>query len=388
MSQPLPSTSSGGKAVKDRKRRLSDPAPYRKPPKSQAMPTTRRSPPRTREPSPPEVEILPPGEVLKELALLRKSIEAKFVESAERTDGVKAEILSKLESNDQAVSELQLSVADVTLSVDRNERSIQEVRAEVERREVELPSRVREIVNEALNKNRQALAGIRPRALGGASGNNESAGVSPPLAASVGVGKDGAYSLARRSLRLWPVSKEGNLKERTIEFLVNELLLDQQYAASLDFDVKRVGRRNGSEAAAGAVKDEVLVAFSSARERDDVRSYAKNLERKGRGLRLEVPEHLWPSFRLLQNLGYELKLKNPALKRNVLFDDLTSDLKMDVSFGSDEWKTITPEEARKTLAKCRPSRAAGRPQMSSNELENRLGTNADESVDMQDEREF
>ena len=379
MSEAQPTTS-GGKIGRDKRRRSSDPpVPYKKPTR-QSMPTTRRSPARARDPSPPETEA--PGDVLKELILLRRSIETKFLESAAKADNTKAEILSKLESNDQAVSELQLSVADVTLSVDRNQRSIQEVRAEVERSEVQLPGRVREIVNEALN--RQSTAGVRPRALG-SPGPLDRILSSAPAALPPAGGRDEAFSTARRSFRLWPVSREGDLKERTLEFMVNELLLDQQYATSLEFTVKRVGRRRAGDAPAGAVRDEVLLTFATCRKRDDVRSYARNLERKGRGLRLEVPEHLWPSFRLLQNLAYELKLKNPELKRNILFDDLAANLKMDVCFVADEWRTITPKEAKLTLAKCRPAKS-GRDNMTSSELEGLLSGTGEER--MEEEREF
>ena len=205
------------------------------------------------------------------------------------------------------------------------------MRAEVERREVELPGKVKAIVQDALDRNRarHPSPGLRHRPLRSPP-NNGPAVSSHPIG-----GDDSAYLLARRSLRLWPVSREGDLDTRTREFLVNELLLDQQYAASLTFTVKRTagpGRARDKEATAAArVKDEVLVAFENIRERDDVRSHAKNLEKKGRGLRLEVPDSLWPSFRVLQNLGYELKQKNPALRRNVLFDDTARDLKLDFS---------------------------------------------------------
>ena len=359
-----PSEPSGaGKASRDKKRRTSDPLPYKRPSKTATMPTTRRSPAR-REESP--AALPQPADVLRELALLRQSIDTQFADSAKKVDNLKGEIISKLDANDKAVSELQVSVADVTLSVDQNSRAIHEVRAEVERREIELPARVRDIVNEALGVARAAnLPGVRPRALGTTSSVAATPSTSAPK------DKDAAYTLARRSFRLWPVSREGSLRERTVEFLVNELRLDQQYAADLLFDVKRVGRQRSKDSTT-PVKDEVLVTFETVRERDDVRSYARNFERKGRGLRLEIPEHLWPSFRVLQDLAYELKLKHPAMKRNILFDDSVSDLKMDFCIGN-EWKTILPEEARKSLAKSRPARSLSqRPRATERELEQLL----------------
>lgn len=148
---------------RERKRRTSDPAPYKKPPKV-AMPTTRHSPARaSATPAEPST-----ADVLLELALLRRSIEGKITVSDTRVESMREELLSKLDANDQAVSEVQLAITDVTLSVDQNQRAIHEVRAEVERREMELPQKVKSIVQEALVKSARTGAGApgrRPRAL-------------------------------------------------------------------------------------------------------------------------------------------------------------------------------------------------------------------------------
>lgn len=284
-----------------------------------------------------------------------------------------------------------MAVTDVTLGVDENQRAIHEVRAEVERREVELPGKVRSIVQEVLDGTRphdrtrrhRSPLGPRHRPLAGASER-----LPPDPTAEAGE----AFDIARRSLRLWPVSREGSLETRTREFLVSELLIDQDYAAALKLSVKRtVGiNRNRDKEPAGKVKDEVLVLFESRRERDEVRSHARNLEKKGRGLRLEVPDHLWPSFRVLQSLAYELKQKNPALRRNILFDDVARDLRMDFSHNASDWKTVTPTEARKSLQKCRPA-SVGKPAVSAAELDGLLGGGAagggasDQSESMEEE---
>ena len=321
------------KITRDRKRRSSDQSsPYHIPPKTAGMPATRRSPARASSPVPQPDP--PLSDVLKELTLLRQSMKVKFLESGAKVDNLKSEVIAKLDANDQAVAELQVTVSDVTLSVDANQRAIQQVRAEVERREVELPLRVEAIVQEALATHppRPPHLGVKPRQVQRLD-ELESAFSTEDEPRSDR--RDEAYSRARRSLRLWPISKEGNLKERTEEFLVNELLLDQQHAVGLSFEVKRVGNSARSrDSAPRTIRDEVLVVFESVRDRDDVRSFAKNLERPGRGLRLEVPDHLWPSFRVLQSIGYELKQKHPGLKRNVLFDDENKNLKLDVCTGT------------------------------------------------------
>ena len=106
---------------------------------------------------------------------------------------------------------------------------------------------------------------------------------------------------------------------------------------------------------------------------DDVRSFAKNLERRGRGLRLEVRDHLGPSFRVLQSVGYHLKQKHPGLKRNVLFDDERKNLKLDVCTGADQpWRTIYPDGARQSLTNMGKTVNAARAALSPGEIDNLL----------------
>ena len=379
-----------GKISRDRKRRISDPSPYHIPskacPSPTTMPTTRRSPARAASPAIAPAE--PPlADVLKELTLLRQSMEVKFIESGAKVDNLKSEVIAKLDANDQAVAELQVTVSDVTLSVDQNQRAIQQVRAEVERREIELPLRVKTIVQEALAARPPRQQGVKHRPLSRPSSPTRPTSASQSEWSDPETGDKQsreleAYDKARRSLRLWPISREGDLKQRTVEFMVNELLLDQQHATDLTFEAKRVGSSRGRDAATRTVKDEVLVVFESVRDRDDVRSYAKNLERRGRGLRLEVPDHLWPSFRVLQSIGYELKQRNPELKRNVLFDDENRDLKLDVCTAPGHpWRSIQPEGARQSLTKMGKSLTSTKASLTTTELEELLA--ADGTSDME-----
>lgn len=380
MSQTTP-PAAGGKAVKERRRQSAD-QPYRKQTRQSTMPTTRHSPSRGAQGTQPgEAGSLPLAGIMQELMLLRQAMETKFTEAGTRSDALRNEVIGKLDANDQAVLELQLAVTDVTLGVDKNQRAIHEVRAEVERREVELPEKVRAIVQEVLDRpgNRPtSSAGPRNRPLGQPL-HERSPSPSPSPDPEPGNGRDEAYLKDRRSLRLWPVSREGNLHTRTVEFLVTELGLDQQYAVDLHFVVRRAGNHRNRDRAPGTqqVKDEVVLLFESVRKRDDVRSFAKNLERKGRGLRLEVPDHLWSSFRVLQGVAFELKQRNPTLRRNILFDDPTRDLKLDFSTDSITWKTISPDEARKSLSRRRPARSR-RLSVSAADLDDLLGDQTEE----------
>ena len=384
MSQVHNQVGAGGKTPRE-KRRLSSEQPYKRPRTSMpGMPATRRSPAR---PDPVPDEPVSLASIMQEFSLLRKAMEARFSEADKKSDALRGELVSKLDANDKAVSELQLAVTDVTLSVDDNQRAIHEVRAEVERREVELPGKVRSIVQEVLDRSKDKRS--RPAPPGPRHRPLRSFGP-PDRVCEPEPARDDAYDLARRSLRLWPVLREGDIVTRTREFLVKELLLDQQYAAGLELRVRRTAgqpRGRDKDQAATRVRDEVLVTFNTSRERDDVRSHAKNLEKKGRGLRLEIPDSLWPSFRALQDLGNELKQKNPALRRNIIFDDSNRDLRLDFSNDLVEWKSVSPDEARKTLRNCRPAKARKSAILAS-ELKQLLGKPDESSADMSVNEEY
>ena len=79
-------TQSKGKISRDRKRRISAPVPYEVPSKTQAgMPTTRHSPARAASAAAAQSSQINPdppmADVLRELTLLRQSMETKFLES-------------------------------------------------------------------------------------------------------------------------------------------------------------------------------------------------------------------------------------------------------------------------------------------------------------------
>lgn len=67
-----------------------------------------------RQPDPEPEESVPLASIMQEFALLRKAMEAKFDEADKKSDSMRSELVSKLDANDKAVSELQLAVTDVT----------------------------------------------------------------------------------------------------------------------------------------------------------------------------------------------------------------------------------------------------------------------------------
>ena len=88
--------------------------------------------------------------------------------------------------------------------------------------------------------------------------------------------------------------------------------------------------------------------------RDAVKSAARNLAGLGSdyGVRLELPNHLKSSMRAIQSVSYDLKMKHPQVRRNVLFDDDTMDVVLDFNLSEDQpWMRLTSEQAKKRKKK-------------------------------------
>ena len=63
------------------------------------------------------------------------------------------------------------------------------------------------------------------------------------------------------------------------------------------------------------------------------------------GIHLQILGYLTTNFKLLENLGYQMRAVDPAVRRVVKFDDENQDLMMDVKIGED-WGRIRPAEAQ------------------------------------------
>ena len=149
------------------------------------------------------------------------------------------------------------------------------------------------------------------------------AGQRPPLTAGA---DDDRYWRARKSLRLWPIIGP-DLQAAVTTYLVDTLQMERDIIDDVQhFKIRRVRSARGKHA------NEVIIKFPDVETRDAVRSAAPKLAgRKDLGMRLEIPESLRPSLRALESVSYLMKKNNPALKRNVKFDDETLDLVMDLS---------------------------------------------------------
>ena len=149
------------------------------------------------------------------------------------------------------------------------------------------------------------------------------------------------YLEARRSLRMWPV-RGPDLASGLETFLRDKLGFDAAFIASLgDVKVrKHIDPRSKNQ-------DEVVVAFLSVESRDAVKAAGPKLAGEGRaaGLRLQIPSFLSNNFRLLENLGYQMRKMDQDVRRVVKFDDENQDLMMDVRIGG-EWRRVYPSDAR------------------------------------------
>ena len=158
------------------------------------------------------------------------------------------------------------------------------------------------------------------------------------------------YWIARRTLRLWPI-QDDPLDDAVIAFLESKLACPAGRVAVGDFTAKRVYSSPDLTA-----QNQVVVTFSTVGLRDEIKSMSRNLNGRDKktGVQIEPPDHLRGHYQAFQRLAFQLKRKNPALKRNVKFYDPDLCLSMDIKVTSEaEWKCVTYEQAREILKKTR-----------------------------------
>ena len=150
----------------------------------------------------------------------------------------------------------------------------------------------------------------------------------------------------RRALRIWPVP--GADEEGLRNFLKDKLAMD---ATFIEEDLGPVVIKRNLEKRPRN-KDEICVYFENKQVRDHVKAKGPNLAnyREEAGMRLQIPDHLQKDFRALMSVAYDLKKKNPDLRRNVKFDEESLGLYMDVCMEKDgSWKRIRPTHAYRVL---------------------------------------
>lgn len=182
---------------------------------------------------------------------------------------------------------------------------------------------------------------------------------------------DRAFNLARRSVRLWPVSGSSReqLWRETHLFLHGKLGL-----TSITEDlILKICRPDTPSGAGSGIGLEVLVEFRDVSTRDNVLGASSKLaayvDQSGKptaGIRIEVPRRLRSSFSILYKYGQKLRLRHGVgTRRHVKFDDLDKTLFLNVRLPGDEaWSRVSIELARKGLRT--------REMLNNDELERRL----------------
>ena len=62
------------------------------------------------------------------------------------------------------------------------------------------------------------------------------------------------------------------------------------------------------------------------------------------GIRLEIPDTLISTFKLLENEGYLVSKGMPGSKRSIKFDDATKNLVIDIKLPGKRWTRIRPDQ--------------------------------------------
>ena len=166
-----------------------------------------------------------------------------------------------------------------------------------------------------------------------------------------------AYLMARRSIRVWPVTgaNEEELWGNAGEFLHGPLAVPE--ADVCQDDVEAVFPVT-DPIQPDNIRNEVVIRFKDNKTRDKVMFSSVNLAncvgsdgRPTAGTRLELPNELKDTFRLLSRFGTRLRARHgDGTKRHVKFDDFSGSLYTNVKLpGDTSWTRVTPEMAASDL---------------------------------------
>ena len=308
---------------------------------------------------------------------------------------MEARITSKIESNNKAVGEAVALAKQTKEALDCLEEKVEEkdaaLREALEDCEARMMRRFETTVKDMV-QDQLRVAGFDPDLTAGAlSTLNGKSAVNCSSYASVASKPNDPNSViqhasqaerreerfweCRRSLRLWPLQDDS--RESLERFLKDKLRMDETFVKEeLGKAIIKKHRDPRSK-----LKDEHIVIFESKEVRDAIKANAPNLAnfRETAGMRLHLPNHLQKDFKSLMSLSYDLKKKNPDLKRNVKFDEDELGLYMDLQLKRDgPWRRIMPEQARNATKTSGIRKTAGPSVMQEDELTELLGGDSQE----------
>ena len=166
-------------------------------------------------------------------------------------------------------------------------------------------------------------------------------------------GRISQFELSRRSLRVWPIQgrDSSEIAAGVSAFLVGALMFTEEEVESMQLtNGKRVRPTRG-----GHAYDEVRISFATKEDRDDVMgksrllsSYVDDQRRPTAGIRIDVPPFLEPSFKLLYNLGNDLRRTHgPATRKYIKYDEEDFSLYLEIRLEGDRrWIKIDNQTAK------------------------------------------
>ena len=168
-----------------------------------------------------------------------------------------------------------------------------------------------------------------------------------------GPGRELAYFLSRKSLRVWPIPGEDDTSMRTAyeDFAKSALKIPEAELKAIV--VERIRRTRTSPRNAAYL--EVSVTFTSQDDRDYVAGKAVNLaplvDKEGQpqaGVRMDVPGFLMSTYNDLKSYAFQTRQSHGrGTKTHIKFDNGKFDLYLEVKLPlSENWLRILPEKAR------------------------------------------
>ena len=160
------------------------------------------------------------------------------------------------------------------------------------------------------------------------------------------------FQLAKRSLRIWPIEGTGEFElGKSLDGFFRKAL-NMSESDLREVIIESITRTRTSPRARHYM--EVLVVFREEDTRELILSYSRSLaafkDNEGRptaGLRMEVPDYLGSTFKLLETVSIYLKQKHGTEARRLIkYDDV--ELSLYIAFkpkGATSWRRITPKMA-------------------------------------------
>ena len=343
--------SKGGSGSKKKKSSPSKQASHPKPTANKAMPGLPRTPQAGAE---PQAEPAAKKEV-PDVASLLMAMEARITSKLDATKKAVNEAVSLSKLNSDALDALKEKV-------DANDEILRETLARVEKQEERVLAKVESQVREMVRDQLKAAGFDSQLSAGDLSTITDSTTYAEALAANRSDGRvdrlvlrpskeerqEAKFWECRRTLRLWPVT------DPTAQGIKEKLSMDDAF---IEEDMGNVLVKRSLDKRSKN-KKEVVAVFENKQIRDAIKAQGPSLAnyRDKAGMQLQIPDHLQKDFQSLISVAYDLKRKNPELKRNVKFDEERLGLFMNfqMSEGS-QWRRIWPDQARKAL-NARPER--------------------------------